>query len=494
MKTAMDCMHRPFRATVKTFQPLILLASALLAASSLLFSSMVSAVGFDQLDNLNAIQDTAADTWQGPEDENGNRPGADPTAPNAGLCVNMNPAENTHPGVVALAQRCAELVETADPGTIDPSLNLGVSSDEVNGYLQQIVTEESEMIGSRVADTSNDQLQNIAGRLQVLRTGGSTLAVSGIHFGGDQPSGGNAGSEEISRWGFFINGSYDNGDRDETYQEAGYDFDGYTLTAGTDYGFTDSIFGGVAFSYHESDVDADLNDSSFDNDGYSLTLYGTYYRENWYLEGSLGYGTYNHKNDRTIDYGTGDARIVRTSSSDTDSDQLLWSAALGYTNGFGRFNYNLYARAEGVYADVDEYDESGTGAPDAIGGNEWAMHVEDQDIDSLQLVLGGQVAYVFSTAFGVIQPFLGAEAHHEFEDEARIIESFYLNDPFYINGDRSYPVEIATDDPDEDFFIASAGTSLVLAGGTQMFINYDTVLGLDEVTSETITVGVRFEL
>ncbi|MGI9288449.1 MAG: autotransporter domain-containing protein [Pseudomonadales bacterium] len=109
-------------------------------------------------------------------------------------------------------------------------------------------------------------------------------------------------------------------------------------------------------------------------------------------------------------------------------------------------------------------------------------------------MLGGQLAYAFSANFGVIQPYLSAEAHHEFEDDARTVRSFYLNDPFFIEGDRSFPVELTTDEPDEDFFVISVGASFVFKGGNQFFVNYDTLVGLDDVGSQAVTVGVRFEL
>ncbi|MGI9293567.1 MAG: hypothetical protein ACR2PS_06245 [Pseudomonadales bacterium] len=96
--------------------------------------------------------------------------------------------------------------------------------------------------------------------------------------------------------------------------------------------------------------------------------------------------------------------------------------------------------------------------------------------------------------FGVILPYLSAGAHHELEDDSRTVRSFYLNDPFFIDGDRSFPVELTTDEPDEDFFLVSVGAIFVFKGETQFFVNYDTLLGLDDVGSQAVTLGMRFEL
>lgn len=468
---------------------------AILAGALCVTSSSVFAVGFDQLGVLNGPQEAAADAWQGKDDPvTGQRPGIDPSLPNAGLCQRMNAAPDPRAGVASLATRCLELVETADPDAIDPTLNLGGAPADVPGWLQQIVPEEAEIMGSGSTDTAHDQLANVGNRLQFLRTGTSTLAVSGIHLTGDSLTGGAAGGDDYSRWGLFVNGSYGSGDKDQTFNEAGFDYDAYGITAGVDYRVNAALVAGIAVGFSKSEVEAEANDDTYDTDGNSIILYGSYFKELFYVEGSLTYGAYEHEGERNIAYGAGARRILRTAESDTDSNQLAWSLATGYNNSIARFNYSLFARVEGVDADIDGYDESGSGNPAAVGGNEWAMRVEDQEIESLQLVLGAHLAYALSASFGVIQPYVSAEAHHEFEDDARTVRSFYLNDPFFIDGDRSFPVELTTDKPDEDFFVISVGSSFVLKSGNQLFINYDTLVGMANVNSQAVTIGVRFEM
>lgn len=495
MQVYVRCPRKgPRRQPRDLFSLLLYPFYAVIAGVFVVAPHAVFAVGFDQLQGLNGPQDAAADAWQGVDDATGLRPVIDAAAPGAGLCQRMNATENPQAGVAALATRCVELVETADPGSVSPTLNLGGTPDQVPGWLQQIVPEEAEIMGSGSTDTSHDQLANIGSRLQFIRTGTSTLAVSGIHLTGDSLTGGSAGADGYSRWGLFVNGSYGSGDKNKTFNEAGFDYDAYGITAGVDYRINEALVAGVAVGFSKSDVDAEENNDSIETDGNSLILYGTWFSGFFYVEGSLTYGTYEHEGERNIAYGSGDSRIVRSAASDTDSDQLAWSAAAGYNNSIDRFNYSLFARAEGIDADIDAYDESGSGNPDAIGGNEWAMRVENQEIESLQLILGAQLAYAFSANFGVIQPYVSAEAHHEFEDDERTVRSFYLNDPFFIAGDRSFPVELTSDGPDEDFFLVSVGASFVFKGGNQFFVNYDTLLGLDDVDSQAVTIGVRFEL
>lgn len=464
--------------------------------SLLLAAQTVFAVGFDQLPALNGPQDAAADAIQG-RDINGVRPAIGPFE-GIGLCQSIATSPDNASFSAAtqeLGLRCAELVQTADPraggdGTgLPEALNLGVAPADVLAALQQVVPEETEIIGSGATDTSHDQMTNIGSRMQYLRTGSSTLAVSGFNFSGDSLTGGAASADGYSRLGLFINGTYGSGDKDSTNNEAGFDFDAYGITAGIDYRFSEALVAGVAVGFSNSEVEADNNAGETDADGFNGTLYGMYYTETFYVEGTVSFGSYEYEARRVIDYGAGTMRRSANFDSETDGDQLGWSFGGGYTNYADKLNYTLFGRLEGIDSDIDGYAETGSGA-----NPEWAMSVDDQEIESVQAVLGGQLAFAASQSFGVIQPYVSAEWHYEFEDEARDITANYLNDPFFAaTGSKDFTVRLVSDDPDQDFYLVSVGVTLIMQGGSQLFLNYDTVLGLDDVSSQAVTAGVRFE-
>lgn len=478
-------------SSLPTFKKSSLFA-AIFCASQLLPQAAL-AVGFDQLQGLNGPQDAAADAIQG-RDINGVRPDIGPFE-GIGLCQSIatSPDNATFSAAtLELGTRCAELVQTADPsgGTgLPEALNLGIAPDQVPAALQQVVPEETQIIGSGVTDTSHDQMTNVSSRLQYLRTGTSLLAVSGFHFSGESLSGGAAGADDYSRWGLFINGDYGTGDKDETFNEAGFDYDSYGITAGVDYRFSEAFVAGIALGIANSDVEIDRDAGDTDTDGFTATLYGMYYTDSFYVEGSLSGGSFEYESQRRVNYGTGVNQVSANLDGETDGDQIAWSLGAGYTGNADSINYNLFGRFEGIDAEIDAYNETGSGA-----NPEWAMSVDDQDIESVQAVLGAQVALALSQNFGVLQPYAGVEWHYEFEDDARDITANYLNDPFFANnGDKTFTVQLASDDPDEDFFLVSVGATLLLKGGNQLFLNYDTVLGLDDVGSQAVTLGVRFE-
>ena len=123
------------------------------------------------------------------------------------------------------------------------------------------------------------------------------------------------------------------------------------------------------------------------------------------------------------------------------------------------------------------------------------MTVSDQDIESLQSELGAQFSWAVSQDWGVLHPYIDAAWIHEFEDGDESIISRYANadlPPEQNVENVSFTVQ--TDKFDEDYFRLSLGTSFGFAGGLQAFINWDTLLDLEDFTYNAITAGIRKEL
>ena len=397
--------------------------------------------------------------------------------------VALNRQELLDPTQQLLLRDCGQLVHTsnAQQGTGTTALSLGLSEAELRDAIQRIAPEETEIMGAGSTDTAQDQLTNLQGRLQVLRTGDLGIPSSGITWSGGNQTGGAAGNGDFSRLGLFINGIYGTGEKDATQEEDGFEYDAYGLTAGLDYRFSDQWVAGIAVGLSNSEADLDNNFGAIDTDGYSLSAYGTFHSDNFYLEGSLTYGDYEYNGTRNIVYASNTAQpaVNQVVNSDTEGDQIAYSLGAGFNNYQGQWNYHLFARFSGIEADIDAYDES---------GSELAMRVASQSVESFQGVLGGQVYYAISSDAGVIRPYLGLEARFELEDDKRNITAQYLFDPTSTN------FTFQTEAGDEDFYLLSAGASFQLKNGNQFYINYDTVLDLDDVDSDTLTFGIRMEL
>jgi len=53
---------------------------------------------------------------------------------------------------------------------------------------------------------------------------------------------------------------------------------------------------------------------------------------------------------------------------------------------------------------------------------------------------------------------------------------------------------VFTDAPDRNFFNIGVGLSATFRGGVSAFVSYETVLGLENITRHSVTMGVRKEL
>lgn len=373
----------------------------------------------------------------------------------------------------------------------------GFQENDAPGVLQRLSPEETLAIGTGRTETALKE--RLDTRFQAIRAGISGVSIAGIPW--SEQTGGTAGADDFARWGFFLNGVYGTGDKDARENENEYDFDAYGLTTGLDYRFSSQFVAGIAYGYVDSDTDIDDQQGSVaggagkadqDTESHTFALYSTWYQEDFYFDGSLTYTSIDIEGKRAIDYGN----VRQTAVMDTDAEQWGFNLGGGYNHHLGGpWNARYFARLEYLDLEVDGYKEraaqkTADGADPANPTQDkdsLIMQVFDQDLESLQSVLGVNFTYVASMDFGVLTPYLTAQWNHEFENDERTIRAKYVFDP------TNSVLRFRSNAGDEDFFGISAGVNSVLKGGTQLFFNYDTVLGLEDVTQHVFTAGVRFE-
>ena len=386
------------------------------------------------------------------------------------LCTTTNRAGITNgSNEDLLLQACDQIVPEYNANLGDAGALTDAQALEA---LQDIAAEEVAAIASGFTDTAQDQMASVGSRLEFLRTGiASGLAMN---WGGD--TGGAAGAD-FSKLSFFFNGDYGFGDKDGTSAENGFDFDAFGFTAGADYRINDELIAGAALSYSEAEVDFDNNKGETDSDGFTLSLYGSYYLGDFYFDAVLGFGQMDYEGERNVVITP--LNINEKPKSDTDADVITWSLGGGYTLAQDAWSHNFFARLDSIDADIDGYTETNSFL---------ALTVNDQDVESLQAVIGGQSSWTLSSSKGVFVPYAGLEWHFEFDDDDRTVSSVYRFDT------TSSAFQFASDDADDNFGVLSVGTNIVISQGRQLFINYDRVVELDDVTAGTLTAGARFEL
>lgn len=290
-------------------------------------------------------------------------------------------------------------------------------------------------------------------------------------FSGDQTA--QAGDEMLlsSRWGTFVNGNVIIGDRDSSSRSIGFDDITAGVSAGVDYRVLPNLVAGVGAGYSHTDTDFDGGGDSNTNAYYGV-LYATADPvENVYVDAVASLGGIDFDTDRRTASGA-------TAESDTDGVQFWGGVTGGYTFVRDAASFGPYVRVNGAVTWIDDFSESGAGVENLL--------YDDQTVESFSTVLGGRADYAISTEFGVVVPYLRAEYEHEFADSASTDVRF-ATDP---SGTK---FRVSGVDVDRDFFNLGGGVSAVFAGSWSAFLDYDGLVGAEDLTRHSITFGVRKE-
>jgi outer membrane autotransporter protein len=351
-------------------------------------------------------------------------------------------------------------------------------------------------------DISRPATNAINARLASLRTGGVgglalnlnnqqtepvLLAALNTNTAGDESV--TRSIRESGRFGIFINGLYATGDRDSTKNEDGFDFDVHGPLAGADYRFTDQLIFGLAFSYQKTDADIDDNAGDTEVDGYGVSLYGTYYYGQFYINGIGTYGRSDYESTRKVNYTVGGTIVDQKFDGDADADEYGYSFGTGYDFSHKGFEFGPYGRLNYHYTKIDDYKEK-LSDNNKRPGFGLALEIDDQSIKSLSTNLGARASYAFTTGIGVVTPYARFDWQHEYENDTSAIRGSFVN-----GGQGSVPgaaaandIHIPVDDPDRDFYNLSLGVASVFPHGISAYVDYLTVLDLDDITLHQFVV------
>lgn len=405
---------------------------------------------------------------------------------------------------VELRVICGRMINTSRGGAQGPEAGrlggYGLEDDELNDALQSIAGEEVQTVQSQLTEVRGLQTGNLLARLAILRArmaGGlgpsASLWQEPVDVAQGEPAVTNDGApllvgDAFGDLGVFLTGTLKTGDKDDTFEADGFDFDQLGLTLGADYRVNDNFIVGAAFGFSDFDADIDSTGGSpagqeVESDTYLISAFGSFLpTEQAYIDvvGTVGFSEYDTtRRVVIIDEAGGGARTVdETARGDFDAVQYGVSINGGYQFSFGSAAVTPLVRAEYVYADIDDFTEDGAGGLD--------LEFDDQEAESLTTSLGFRASYAISTETGVLLPQLRAEWIHEFlaDDDGALVK--YAVDPTDLSEFR-----IATEEEDEDYFLVGAGLSFTVANGFGAFVDYETVLGLSDFDIHQVSAGVR---
>jgi outer membrane autotransporter protein len=367
--------------------------------------------------------------------------------------------------------------------------------------LDLLVPDEVTAQGTAVIKASNLQVMNINARLNAVRNGATGVDLSGLSFriedqilpgyvinmlvNGGQAKGGAAGDIPgiAKRWGGFINGNISFGDKDDSDNETGFEFDSQGITVGTDYRLSSQAVIGAAVGISSNKSEFNNSSGSMEMDAVHLTAYGTYYKdERFYLDGLVKLGSNDYDTRRRVSYSNAP---LQQAMGTTSGQELSFSLSSGYKNNKGAISYGPYGRVSYTKAKIDAYTESAS-SPNVTGSGS-VLSLLDQDVDSLTAVLGGQFSYAISKPSGVYLPQLRFEWEHQFGDDSRDLSAKFVHDP------TNSLFSISTDAPDRDYFNLGLGLTMAVSGGKSGYLFYETRLGQEDLVQHWIKAGLRFE-
>jgi outer membrane lipase/esterase len=307
----------------------------------------------------------------------------------------------------------------------------------------------------------------------------------------------------FDRFGIFVNFNGATGSKDETTKEAGFDFTSGGIVAGADYRLTPGFFLGLAVGYNQLASDINNDGGDVDVSGYGASLYGTYYIDNFYLNGIATYGRKDYKIKRKLDYSidrnpndpnpAATATVNQEFDGNTNADEYGFTVGAGYDLFLGGFSLGPYARLNYLRTNIDGYDEdlAGSNTNDGFG---LALSIDNQEIESVSTIVGTQANYAINSSVGVWTPYVKFDWQHEYQDDATELKASFANAGSNPDVVAQNSIVIPLDSPDRDFFNLGLGLSATFAHGFSAFVDYSTVLALENLTINQIVAGLRIEI
>ena len=316
------------------------------------------------------------------------------------------------------------------------------------------------------------------------------------------------------RWGLFLAGNFESLDRDTSTFAAGYKSSINGVTGGVDYIFNKQVLGGLAVTWLNQDGDFRQNQGDFVFNTYGATVFGSYIPlPGFFIDLSAGYSRKNYTVSRAAAYTEfknpdGGGNIADPEhfngivNSDTDGDIIQGRLLLGYDHillgnyrtgtTIGPVTIGPRVGLNYTYTHVNSYSEEDGGSATGNGGGSAGirLHYSDQDVSSLQSVLGLQSSMAIKTDLGVFVPLLRTDYIHEFADSQKRVTVRFVEDM------RANPQKFTfqTEDPVRDFFNVSIGVLAFLPYGLQPFINFRAMLGNEQFDNYAGTAGLRVQM
>lgn len=304
----------------------------------------------------------------------------------------------------------------------------------------------------------------------------------------------------LGPFSLLVNGSYQSEDRSRRVDvdaERGYEMDAWGVQIGFDHRLSPRLVAGALVTWESSDLEFDreqpgagftpqtrAGDIAQDSLGVSVfanVLLG----ERGYLDLSAGYVDSEYTLQRRSVFQESGRTVPQTDvlTRATPDGNETWAAVnLGYSATVGAWALDPYLGATYSDVDVDGYEETDR------SGSGLAMAVSGTDARTVLGQAGLQATRPVSRPGYVLLPQGRIEYVRAFDRDGVTARAAYLLDAddnvLALTGDRR----------DADYFEAALGVVLLLPNGWMPFLEYQVMLGADDLDAQRIALGLRVEL
>ncbi|WP_022665369.1 autotransporter domain-containing protein [Desulfospira joergensenii] len=198
------------------------------------------------------------------------------------------------------------------------------------------------------------------------------------------------------------------GSMDSHGGQSGYDHQTFILSGGYDHVLGNSVLAGISAGYGTTQADYDDQGGSRSAmDSYALGVYGSWFRNDWYVDTVLAAIYNRHDLHREL------PALDATATADPDGHTLSAKTEGGYRFETGTWGLTPRASLEYTRLHQDGYTETGAGAANLVMG--------DTDANFLESGLGLTVDRTWETGWGMIIPELSAMWLHQWLTQDRAI-------------------------------------------------------------------------
>lgn len=283
-------------------------------------------------------------------------------------------------------------------------------------------------------------------------------------------------------WSVFTSADVGRLKRRDSVNEAPFDGDTGSLSAGLDWApGTDWRLGLVA-NHARDDLDFLLSDGSLRTRFTGLMALGGWnLGDTVSIDGYAGRLQGDYRVRRAISYALLSGVSVNTvANGSIDAERTLAGLGVNWSLPSGGWEWQLGAGVDWQRTELDPYSES--------GGSGFAVSVPGRAVVSRRGRLDAALARTFSRDWGVWQPTARVGWRHEYANPARPVGVRFVDDL------NATVVRFDTDDADRSWAELGLGAVFVFTGGHSAFIEVRQRVGHDFLQERLLSVGWRMEL